>query len=373
MRIDFVITELNVGGAERCLTELATGLSASGDRIRVLSIGSLPGGEQQALVDRMRVAGIDVRSCDADSSFQFAAAYRTLRNWFRQSPPELVQTFLFHANVLGTMAAKNAGVKVRIGGIRVADDRLLRRRVERLVVPRMRHVVCVSDEVEQFAHRRLGCSSDQTVVIPNSVDVSRFAAAAPTRWSTIGWPDDSKVVLFVGRLHSQKGIDLLQDQIDSIAPTGTDRRLLLVGDGPLRKRLESWTNSIGHDRVRLLPWQSNVAPLMRACRLLVLPSRYEGMPNVVLEAMAAGRPVVCSDIEGSKQLLGHARESQVFRTGNSEAMKNLVEQFLSDEDLSEKIGEDNQARARNDFSVAAMVDAYRGFYRTVLAEGLDDL
>jgi len=362
MRIDFVITELNVGGAERCLTELATGLSASGDRVRVLSIGSLPGGEQQVLVDQMRDAGIDVRSCDADSSFQFAAAYRTLRNWF------LCQTFLFHANVLGTIAAKSTGVKIRIGGLRVADDRLLRRRVARLVVPRMRHVVCVSDEVEQFAHRRLGCSSDQTVVIPNS-----FASAVPTRWSTLGWPDDSKVVLFVGRLHSQKGIDLLQDQIDSIAPTGTDRRLLLVGDGPLRKRLELWTNSIGRDRVRLLPWQPNVAPLMRACRLLVLPSRYEGMPNVVLEAMAAGRPVVCSDIEGSKQLLGHARESQVFRTGNSEAMKNLIEQFLSDEDLSEKIGEDNQARARNDFSVAAMVDAYRGFYRTVLAEGLDDL
>lgn len=368
MRIDFVITELYVGGAERCLTELATGLSGSGDQVRVFSIGSLPEGEQRALVDRMRASGIEVRSCDADSSHQFAGAYRTLCKWFRQSPPDLCQTFLFHANVLGTMAAKKAGVRTKIGGIRVAEDHLLRRPIERLVVSRMDHVVCVSDEVEQFARRRLGCSSGQTIVIPNCVDFSRFAAAAPARWSSIGWPDESKVVLFVGRLHPQKGIDLLQDQIDSIAPTDSDRRLLLVGDGPLRKRLQSWTKSIGRDRVRLLPWQSNVAPLIRACDLLVLPSRYEGMPNVVLEAMAAGRPVVCSDIEGSEQLFRHARESQVFQTGDGEAMKNLVEQFLSNEALSEKIGKDNQARTRNDFSVAAMVDAYRGFYRTVLTD-----
>jgi glycosyltransferase involved in cell wall biosynthesis len=371
MRIDFVITELNVGGAECCLTELATGLAGGGDQIRVMSIGSLPKGQQRALVDRIEAAGIEVRSCQADTIFQFARAYREIRRWLKASPPDVCQTFLFHANVLGTMAAKSANVAPRFGGIRVVDDRWLRRAVNRIVTPHMDRVVCVSSAVKQFALRQLGCHAEQTLTISNAVDVQRFCTAKDFQWSSIGWPDDANVALFVGRLDLQKGIDLLQNQVDAIAPPNTNRRLLLVGDGPMRATLKSWTQSIGADRVQLLDWQPDVAPLMRACRLLVLPSRFEGMPNVVLEAMAAGRPVVCSDVQGTAELLSHARPPQVFRSGNSDEMKNLVEQFMSNEALSVKIGEQNQTTARNEFSIAAMVDAYRILYRTVLTNRLD--
>ncbi len=371
MRIDFVITELFVGGAERCLTELAIGLAENGDQVRVFSIGSLPTGVQRALVERLENAGISVRSLEADSKFQFAAARRQLRRWMEQSRPEICQTFLFHANVLGTMAAKAAGIEHRIGGLRVADPRWLRRCVNRLVIPQMESVVCVSSGVEQFARERLGCGQLQTTVIPNGVDVSRFSMATQFDWSSIEWPADSNVTLFVGRFDPQKGIDLLQEQIDSIAPRNSDRRLLLVGDGPLRNRLKAWAETVGHDRVQCLDWQADVAPLMKACRLLVLPSRYEGMPNVAMEAMAAGRPVVCSDVQGSGELFSHASETQVFRAGDSESMKSLVEQFLSDEALSGKIGEANQDRVRNDFSIAAMIDAYRSFYRRVLTARFD--
>jgi len=232
-------------------------------------------------------------------------------------------------------------------------------------------VVCVSQAVQQFAWDRLGCGADRSVVIPNGVDVTRFASASSMQWSEIGWPENSIVSLFVGRLHPQKGINLLQEQIDQIAPAGSNRRLLLVGDGPLRSDLESWCNRIGGQRVQLLPWQSDIAPLIRACRVLLLPSHYEGMPNVVLEAMAAARPVVCSRVEGSMELLSHAADQQSFPAGDSVAMKNLVEQFLSNETLCDEVGEQNQSRARKDFSIAAMVDAYRLYYRTLLTRRLD--
>ncbi len=235
----------------------------------------------------------------------------------------------------------------------------------------MQGVVCVSRAVQKFAQDRLGCDAEQSVVIPNGVDVTRFASASPLKWSDIGWPDDSIVSLFVGRLHPQKGIELLQEKIDQIAPDGSNRRLLLVGDGPLRRDLESWSERVGRQRVQLLPWQSDVAPLMRACRVLLLPSHYEGMPNVVLEAMAAAKPVVCSRIEGSEELLSDALNQQSFPAGDSIAMNNLVEQFLSDQILCDQVGDLNQSRVRNDFSIAAMVDAYRSYYRTLLARRLD--
>ncbi len=200
-------------------------------------------------------------------------------------------------------------------------------------------------------------------MIPNGVDVSRFATAVPIDWQSIGWPADSPVTLFVGRLHPQKGLELLQRHLDQLAPRGSDRRLLLIGDGPLRGDLERWAAAMGSDRVRLMPWQSEIAPWIRAARLLILPSRYEGMPNVVLEAMAAARPVVCSRVEGIAELLGEAFAAQSFPSGDGHAMSQIAERFLTDETLSDDVGRDNQSRVRRDFSIPAMVEAYRNLYR----------
>jgi glycosyltransferase involved in cell wall biosynthesis len=371
-RIDFVITELFVGGAERCLTELALGMAQAGDAVRVFSLGSLPQGPQGLLVGRLESAGIPVASADADSPRQFPRACRQLRDWFAHSRPDISQSFLYHANVLSGFAASAAAVSVRVAGLRVAEPKWWRCRIERAALRRVHSTVCVSRAVQRFAVDRLGCSDACSVVIPNGVDVSRFAAAAPLDWSAIGWPSDSIVSLFVGRLHPQKGIELLQQQIDTIAPAGSSRRLLLVGDGPLRVELARWADRVGAGRVRLLPWQADVAPLMRACRLLVLPSHYEGMPNVVLEAMAAARPVVCSRVEGSDELWSDAAAEQSFAAGDTAAMKQLLEAFLCDPDHSQRVGRANQARVQAEFSISAMVDAYRSHYRMLLARRLDD-
>lgn len=371
MRINFVITELYVGGAERCLTELALGLAEAGDQVSVFSIGAFPTGKQRLLVDRLQNAGIEIESADADSLLRAITAYKKLKTWFVRTRPDLCQTFMYHANVLGTLAAQASEVPICVGGLRVAEARPTRCRIERMAIQRMQSLVCVSEEVRQFAIERLSAFSDDTVVVPNSVDVTRFSTCQPVNWASIGWPDDVVVSLFVGRLHPQKGIDLLQRQIDAIAPQGSNRRLLLVGEGPLQNEIAKWARDVGEDRVKWLPWQENVAPLMRACRLLVLPSRYEGMPNVVMEAMAAGRPIVCSRVEGCRQLLGDRLEQQSFPSGDDGAMKNLVEQFLSDEMYASEIGQDNQSRVRNEFSLATMIDAYRSHYRSLLTRRLD--
>jgi starch synthase (maltosyl-transferring) len=367
MRIDLVITELFPGGAERCLTRLALGLAESGDQVRVFSIASLPQGEQRLLVDELTEAGIPVASADANNAKSLVAANYRLRRWFAESKPDVCQTFLFHANVLGTWAAKRAGIALRVGGLRVAEPRSIRCWIEGQAVKKMSSLVCVSQATRTFAIEKLNCPTNKAVVIPNSVDVSKFSTAIPTPWSQLNWPTDAQVSLFIGRLHPQKGISLLQSQIDCLAATGTKRRLLLIGEGPLQSDLQSWASKVGVDRVQILPWQKEIASFIRASKLLVLPSLYEGMPNVVMEAMAAGKPVVCSDAEGSEELLRHESEKQVFPIGNAVAMKKLVEQFLSDESLCEWVGQRNQQRARADFSVPSMIDAYRSHYRQLAA------
>ena len=369
MRIDLVITELFVGGAERCLTELAIGLQQSGDEVRVFSLGRLPTGQQASLVDRLRGEGIEVVAGESDRAIELPKCYRRLKTWLARRPADVCQTFLYHANVLGTGAARAAGVPHCVGGLRVAETRWLRCRIEMAAARRMDRLVCVSEQVREFAHCQLRCPPSQTAVISNGVDTTRFANASPVQWHDFGWPNDAVVSLFVGRLHPQKGLELLQRQIDRIAPANSKYRLLIVGSGPLQSPLQRWCERIGAQRVQLLPWQPDVAPLMRAARVLVLPSYYEGMPNVVMEAMAASRPVVCSRVEGTAELFAHqqgsadGRTQQTFTPGSEAEMALRLETFLADKTLAGQVGAENQVHVRQHFSIPAMVDAYRSLYR----------
>lgn len=371
MRIDLIITEMFVGGAEKCLTELAIGLAKRGDEVRVFSIGSLPTGDQAALVNRLDDARIPIDGAHADGWTGLPRTISRLKTWLGSSPPDLVQTFLFHANLLGTFATQSsilgAGLDCPvIGGLRVADPNPLRNRLERQAVARMSRLVCVSSATSRFAAEHLRCPDGKRLVIPNAIDVDHWTAAPPLDWQSLGWPSDSVVTLFVGRLHPQKNLGVLQRNFDAIVPAGSNRRLLLIGDGPERDAMHRWAESVGDDRVRCLPWQKDVRPYVRAARLLVLPSLYEGMPNVVLEAMAAGIAVVTSRVEGSEELIGPTRDDQSFELGDEAALVTRVNRFLSDEGFARQVGDANQRRARESFSIESMVEQYQALYRDCL-------
>ena len=115
MRINLFITELRTGGAERCLTELALGLARRGDDVRVLSLAPLPLPPRNELVERLLAAGIPVESCGVRRSGHLVAAVRYVRNWLRESEPDCLQTFLYHANVVGAIAAE---ISLRFSGFR---------------------------------------------------------------------------------------------------------------------------------------------------------------------------------------------------------------------------------------------------------------
>lgn len=366
MRIDLLTTELRTGGAERCLTELAIGLAARGDRVRVMSLAPLPQPARDQLVHRLREACIEVCSAEAHGVWSLRRTFTTVRRWLATDPPELLQTFLYHANVLGTFAAVRAGVPVRVGGVRVAQPRPQRWWVERRAVARMQALVCVSGSVEQFARTRLRPSTATRVLtIPNGVRVDAYADAAPWDWAAKGLRSGSQVVLFVGRLHRQKGLDLLLGSAAELLARCPDASLAIVGSGPLERRVRRVVGNLPAGRAVHLPWQSDVAALYASATLVIVPSRYEGMPNVVLEAMAAGKPVVSARVEGVAELLGPAVAEQTFPRLDVGAMCRRVEDLLSRSDLRE-LGADNRVRAERYFSLDAMVDRYRQLYIELL-------
>ena len=363
MRVNFLITELRTGGAERCLTELAIGLRDRGDDVSVMSLMPLPKGSRDELVGRIREARIPIATASATGMFSLPQATRKVRQWLASDLPDCLQTFLFHANVIGAVAARRAGVLTVVGGVRVAEPNRFRSLIERRAARGMRGIVCVSESVRRFASASLApAPSVRLTTIHNGIRVERFRDATPLDWGAFGLAPQGRVILFLGRLHHQKGLDLLLDVAPSLLRLHPDWRLAIVGEGPLEKNVRKAIATAPEGQACLLPWQNDVAGLYAAADVIVSPSRYEGLPNVVLESMAAGRAVLAADVEGVSELLGPNAASQTFPPGDRGSMVERLDQMLAGEDLDE-IGEANRVRAEREFSIDRMVDSYRELYQ----------
>ncbi len=368
-RIAFCITELDPGGAERCLVELVTRLDRREFDPVVYCLGPRPVGNPISLADELERSGVPVYCFGARRVAAFPWVLRKLRRQLASDSPRIVQAFLFHANVLAALAARRAGVRHMVTGIRVAE----RRSLWHLAIARwsgrwvQRHV-CVSQAVRDFSLREAGLPENKLAVIPNGVDALRFASARPCPLESLGLAPGRRAIVHVGRLEEQKGLAWLLAQMPRILGPLPNHDLLLVGDGPQRARLGLAAERLGLGRrVHFVGYRPDVAEILAASDLLVLASEWEGMPNVVLEAMASGKPVVAANVDGVLEALGPAAVEQVFPPRDAEAFVKQILAILGDPALADRLGQQNQQRARQEFSWEAMVGAYQQLYASLLA------
>jgi glycosyltransferase involved in cell wall biosynthesis len=274
---------------------------------------------------------------------------------------------LFHANLLGRIAARRAGVRTIVAGVRVAEhtarwhlrlDRVTQRWVDRYV--------CVSQAVAEFSAKRAGLPPEKLLVIPNGIDLDKYPARQPADLRAFGIAAGRRAVTFVGRLDPQKGVDWLMATAPRWLAKLPDCDLLLVGNGPLRPSLEAAGRAAGiADRVHFAGWRADVPEILAASSLLVLPSLWEGMPNVVLEAMASRLPVVASDVEGVRELLGPNAARQTVAHGDSRMLAEAIVGLMLDPALSSATGMENRRRAEQCFGIARMVKAYEDLWASL--------
>jgi glycosyltransferase involved in cell wall biosynthesis len=366
IRLALVITELEPGGAERCLANLATRLDPARFEPTVISLGPRPPAAKDLLVEQLAEAQIPVHFLGLTHWSQYFRGVRRLATLLAERRTQLVQAFLFHANVLSARAAAEAKAPHVCTGIRVADPRRTRSTLERWATRRADRFVCVSQSVADFCRQR-GFAGEKLVVIPNGVDVGRWKTAAPADLTKFGVRAGRRAIVFVGRLDRQKGLaeffTVLKDAFD--AAPGYD--LLLVGAGPERERLVQAAQQQGiADRVHFAGWQANVPAIVAACDLVVLPSRWEGMPNAILEAMAAGKPVVATQTEGVSELLGNSATHQLVTANDLEQMPCAIVEILNNPNLASDLGQRNQARANEEFNLDKMVQRYVALYESLV-------
>lgn len=369
IRIALCITDLEVGGAERHLVELATRLGRDTLEPVVYCLKPQPPSGQASCVPPLEAAGIPVHCLGMRRMWHALPAIGRLRRYLAEQRPDLVQTFLFHANLVGRLAARRAGVARVVSGIRVAERRC-RWHVwaDRLTAGLVDRHVCVSHAVAQFSTERAGLQAEKLVVIPNGIDSAAYPAAHPADLASLGVPSGRRVVTYVGRLDRQKGLRWLLDTAGGWLHRIPDCELLLVGEGPDRTVLERRRARLGlSGRVRFAGWRPDVPEILAASHLLVLPSIWEGMPNAVLQAMASRLPVLATDVEGVRELLGPGAASQVVPYGDTQALTEKLVTLATDRKLAAELGQKNRARAESQFAIDRMVAAYEELWRTLVA------
>lgn len=359
-RLALCITDLDVGGAELALVELATRLDRARFSPVVYCLAPRPERPEASCAARLEAAGIPVHCLGARRWKHAAGAIRRLVGLLRRQRPHLLQSFLFHANLAGRIAARLAGVPRVVAGIRVAERQAWWHLwLDRLTCSWVDRYVCVSRAVAEFSIRKGRLPSRRVLVIPNGVDVARYPACQLADLTQLDIPPGSRVVTFIGRLDRQKGVDWLLETAARWIQEVEDCHLLIVGEGPWYPLLVAKAHQTGLScRVHFVGFRRDVAEILAASALVVLPSRWEGMANVLLQAMASRLPVVATDVEGVREVLGEASAAQVVPFGDTEGFARRVIDLLKDAVLAASLGEANRRRVESAFRIETTVQAY---------------
>jgi starch synthase (maltosyl-transferring) len=363
VRVALVITVLDVGGAEKALVALATGLDRRRWEPAVIGLG--PEGE---LARPLRDAGIETRCLGVDRRRPLGAIAR-LSKALKEIRPALVQGFLFHANIAARLAAPMARVPWILGGLRVAErGKRWHSWLDRVTIGMACGSVCVSEGVRRFARDVAGLPADRLTVIPNGVDPAPMDHVEPVDRATIGVPSDSHLALFVGRLDRQKGVSVLLNAAARVVEARPDWHLAIVGDGPEGAGLRARTNEdiLLQRHVHWLGRRGDVPGLLKGADVVVLPSLWEGMPNVVLEAMAARRAVVATAVEGTTELVEPGRTGWLVAPGDAEGLAAALLDAAIAPDRLDAFGAAGRARIEALHSPRGVVEAYERLWAGVL-------
>lgn len=352
--VHFVDSNL-YGGCEAVVSQLLAGLSETPWR-PVLFHYQAPGISR--LLDEAREYDVPTRAVLPMTNRNLGRTLWSFARELRRANARIV-----HLHLSWPLACRYSIVAAHLGGVAgivatshlstpISDVRLgmLRHRLRTMGLHRY---LAVSNEVKARLCGDLAVPEAKVRVVRNGVPLAAFNCPAdPDLRSTFVGDGRAPVVMTVARLHSQKGhVHLLE-----AAALVPEARFVLVGDGPERGALEGLAKTLGiDDRVSFLGYREDISRLLSSCDLFVLPSLFEGLPISVLEAMAAGKPVVATAIGGTSEAVVDGATGFLVPPADSSALAACIRRVISDRALALRLGQSGRARAVAEFSSGSMV------------------
>lgn len=363
VRVLLAINTLARGGAERQLVALATGLDHHAFSVSVLCV--VAGGP---LADELTSAGIPVAVFDSRNPLELLRLFAYVRG----EAPEIVHSFLFGSNIVATFAATLARTPVVITSRRslgfFKDGRPHYDMLQGIANRFTDVIIANSDAVREDTLRREHLDAGKVRVIHNGVTLNIVGDGARTRAALVGEVDT--LVVVVANLIPYKGLDYFVDAWRNVVRAVPGARAIVVGEGPARADLEARAADLGGS-ISFIGSRHDVPELLQAADLVVQSSLYEGFPNAVLEAMAAGRPVVATAVGGTLEAVIHDRTGLLVPPRDPSAIADAIVRILGDPDLADRYGREGRKRIESEFSIGRMLDGYRDLYRSLVTDSGD--
>lgn len=371
IKIVYLINGLGSGGAEMMLYRLLERIDRQAYQPSVITLLELKG----PLQEKIEALGIDVYPLRIKSKLDFRSIGR-LYQMLKTLKPDILHTQLFAADIIGRLIGKILRVPVVITSIRNiyygGFGRYFLFKLTEWCADRTTFVSKAA--LERFVELKV-VPEEKAVLIYNGLNPECYYRSAGrqdklARRKELALPEEGNLILAVGSLTNQKGYGVLLKALRLLILKEASFTALIVGSGPLKKDLEAEAADLGLQGRVFFPGRAdNVAELMAAADLLVLASLWEGLPGVVLEAMASELPVVATAVGGTPELVEEGRSGYLVPPGEAEELAAALEKLLNlPERVRLDLGRAGRKIVEEKFSLDKMVKAYEELYRNTWIE-----
>lgn len=241
--------------------------------------------------------------------------------------------------------------------------------IDRITLPRYERVLCVSPDLRSQC-LSYGVPESRCVLVENGIDTGQYVRriGVSEAKQRLGLPSDRPVIGAVGRLSPEKGFDLLIRAVNLLLRDGLDVTLIIAGEGGQRPALEAFVAALGlGDRVRLLGYCAKTTTLYEALDVFALSSLREGLPNVLLEAMAMEVSVVATRIAGIPRLIRHQENGLLVEAGSVEGLAEALACLLGDGPMRTRLQQAGRETVETSFSFEARMQKIRAIYDEMMA------
>src|SRR5215831_3683512 len=353
LRVLLFVQLLELGGSERQCVEMAKALSSTGVQV---TVGVMRGGGP--LRSQLEQAGIPVIDFSVGSLLRPRALFQALRltAFIRKNRFEVVHACDLYANLFAIPAARLAGAPVTVSSQRDLSDFAwytpMRRKILREIQKLSTCVLVNSNAIRSYLAKDDGIDPARIRVIYNGIDTSRFPNTSGESLAVLA-PQHRRIAMVANMHGDVKGHAELLEAAQRVCARHPNTRFILIGDGALREELKERTAAMGlEENIVFLGHRTDVSSLLAGCEIGVIASRAEGLPNAVLEYMAAGLPVVATNVGGVPEIVRHEVTGLLVPARNSSALAAAILRLLDERQLRERLGQNAKEFVFSNFDSA---------------------
>ena len=269
---------------------------------------------------------------------------------------DIVNTHLWAADSIGRLAAIIAGAPIIVSTAQNVDiwKKWWHRLIDKLLSYKTNMIIAVSDAVKEYYHKKVGIPESKIVVIPNAIEIERFENAGDTNYlyTELDLTKNDFILSCVGRLTEQKGQKYLLESLKTLNGKYSNLKVLFIGEGEDKQKLVDIAKKNKLDKmVRFIGQRKDIPQILDLSNGVILPSLYEGLPVCILEAMAAEKPIIATDVGGTNKLIKNKETGLLIPPCDINVLSSAIKELIDLGDNANTLGKKAKEKVKQEFSI----------------------